>query len=295
MVVYAPANATVDSKLPIIFFIQGGGFSSNSNGNFNGTGLVEASGMNMIVVRTNYRVGILGFIGGTLPNATPQPNIGLFDMIAAARFVKEHATSFGGDPDHIVLSGDSSGGNAIDILLTANNGTGLPGLFVGAAVESAGWGSDPQSTSREGQLSTAVNATGCLNATDAIECMRAIPISQFQMALPQGGWGGTIDGQMLNAPHYQMMEANLFQKIPVIYGTTSNGSTPSHIENEDVATEEDISATIKGQFASITDTQLTTYLAAYPESLNNISFFGRDVSSKNDTLRQGKGAEWQET
>jgi carboxylesterase type B len=66
---YAPLNATVDSNLPIMFFIQGGGFSSNSNGNFNGTGLVERSGMEMIVVRINYRVGILGFIGGTAVDA----------------------------------------------------------------------------------------------------------------------------------------------------------------------------------------------------------------------------------
>lgn len=64
--VYAPLNATETSNLPIMFFISGGGFNSNSNGNFNGTGLVEASGMNMIVVRANYRVGMLGFISGTV-------------------------------------------------------------------------------------------------------------------------------------------------------------------------------------------------------------------------------------
>lgn len=64
--VYAPANATETSMLPIMMFISGGGFTSNSNGNFNGTGLVEASGMNMIVVRANYRVGMLGFLAGTM-------------------------------------------------------------------------------------------------------------------------------------------------------------------------------------------------------------------------------------
>lgn len=85
--VYAPLNATEDSNLPIMFFIQGGGFSSNSNGNFNGTGLVEASGMNMIVVRINYRVGILGFIAGTAVNADKNgavPNNGLNDSKATS-------------------------------------------------------------------------------------------------------------------------------------------------------------------------------------------------------------------
>ena len=85
--VYAPANATETSNLPIMFFIQGGGFSSNSNGNFNGTGLVEASGMQMIVVRINYRVGILGFIGGTLVDADSKgavPNNGFNDSTSCA-------------------------------------------------------------------------------------------------------------------------------------------------------------------------------------------------------------------
>lgn len=67
--VYAPANATTTSMLPIMMFVSGGGFSSNSNANFNGTGLVEASGMNMIVMRANYRVGMLGFLAGTMVEA----------------------------------------------------------------------------------------------------------------------------------------------------------------------------------------------------------------------------------
>jgi hypothetical protein len=34
-------------------------------------------------------------------------------------------------------------------------------------------------------------------------------------------------------------------------------------------------------------------LAAYPASLNNVSFFSRDVSVKNQTLRKGSGVQWQ--
>lgn len=84
LAIYSPANATATatSNIPIMFFIQGGGFPSNSNGNFNGTGLVEASGMNIMVVRINYRVGILGLIGGSLVNSDAKgavPNNGLND------------------------------------------------------------------------------------------------------------------------------------------------------------------------------------------------------------------------
>ena len=55
--VYAPSNATKDSALPVLFFIQGGGYASDSNPNLNGTGLITAADMDMVVVNFNYRVG----------------------------------------------------------------------------------------------------------------------------------------------------------------------------------------------------------------------------------------------
>jgi hypothetical protein len=47
MDIYAPTNATCGS-LPVMFFLQGGGFSILSNANYNGSGLVLASEMNMV-------------------------------------------------------------------------------------------------------------------------------------------------------------------------------------------------------------------------------------------------------
>jgi hypothetical protein len=55
MNIFAPSSAKKGSKLPVYFFIQGGGFNTNSNANLNGTGLVEASDMNIVVVNFNYR------------------------------------------------------------------------------------------------------------------------------------------------------------------------------------------------------------------------------------------------
>jgi carboxylesterase type B len=73
--VYAPTNATTESNLSVMVVIQGGGFLSDSNGNFNSSMPVENSGMNMIVITLNYRVDLLGFAasqqiieGGSLNN-----------------------------------------------------------------------------------------------------------------------------------------------------------------------------------------------------------------------------------
>lgn len=123
------------------------------------------------------------------------------------------------------MSGDSAGGNAIDILLTANDGIGFPDLFVGAAVESTGWGSDPYAIDRDGSLAKNINSTGCFGTPDPLDCMRMMPIAEFQKKTATDGWGPTIDGKMLTTPHYQLMEQGKFQKIPIIYGSKLS-STP---------------------------------------------------------------------
>lgn len=295
--VYAPANATATSNLPIMLFISGGGFTSNSNANFNGTGLVEASGMNMIVVRANYRVGILGFIAGTLVDADTKgatSNNGLKDMIAAARWIKQFATAFGGNPNHIVINGDSSGGNAIDELLAANNGTGFPDLFVGAIAESTGWGAEGFTVSRDNALRNNLVATGCDTKPDPIDCLRTLPIGELQARSSKDSFGPTVDGSFIVAPHYQMFEQGRFQNIPVIYGYASDEATPNFISNQTVNTTDQVMADIRGDVGpSMTDAEIAAVMAAYPESLNNVSVFGRNMAPRNASLRQGSGSQWQ--
>lgn len=216
-------------------------------------------------------------------------------MIAAARWMQQHATKFGGNPNHIVVSGASSGGNAIDVLLAANNGTGFPDLFAGAIAESPGWGSEGFSADRDQALNNNLNSTGCLNATDPIDCMRMMPIAEFQNKTTKDGWGPTVEGKLIAAPHYQMFEQGRFQNIPVIYGYASDEATPSFISNQTVNTTEDVGADIlKAVGKSMTDAELAAVMAAYPESLNNVSVFGRDMDARtNASMREGSGAQWQ--
>lgn len=215
-------------------------------------------------------------------------------MVAAARWVKEHATKFGGNPNHIVVTGASSGGNAIDELLAANNGLGFPDLFVGAIAESTGWGAEGYSVSRDNALQNNIKATGCDTTADPIDCMRNLPIGELQALSTKDGWGPTVDGNFIVAPHYQMYEQGRFQNIPVIYGYASDEATPSFISNQTINTTQELGADIQGDVGkSMTDAERDSVLAMYPESLNNVSFFGRNMSPRNASLRQGTGALWQ--
>ncbi len=78
----------------------------------------------------NYRLGPLGFLH--YPGLA-DGIMGLRDIVAALRFVREHIAAFGGDPDNITLMGQSAGGNAIMRLLMMDD---TAGLFHRAIVQS---------------------------------------------------------------------------------------------------------------------------------------------------------------
>jgi len=115
--------------------------------------------------------------------------------------------------------------------MSANNGTGFPDLFVGAMAESTGWGADVYPVERDAEFAANVNSTGCSHATNPIDCMRGLNITEFQSRITQDGWGPTVDGgRFLTAPVYQMFEQGRFMKIPLIIGSMFSPFLPSPIK-----------------------------------------------------------------
>ena len=93
--VYAPSNATEHSKLPVFFWIHGGGYSTNSNPNYNATNLINSSGGNVIVVNFNYRAGPFGFLAGEKVRSNGDLNVGLLDQRKALQWVQKHISKVG--------------------------------------------------------------------------------------------------------------------------------------------------------------------------------------------------------
>ena len=100
--VYAPSAATTASKLPVFFFIQGGGFNSNSNANYNGSGLIKASDDNIVVVNFNYRVGPWGFLAGQEVLQGGSVNNGMKDIIKALEWVQKYIVQVRLDGIHFI-------------------------------------------------------------------------------------------------------------------------------------------------------------------------------------------------
>ena len=100
-------------KRPVMFFNHGGGFSSGSGGSVDHDGGNLARNHDVVVVETNHRLGLLGFLflgelGGE--EYATSGNQGLLDMRDGLKWVHDNIAAFGGDPDNVMIFGESGGG-----------------------------------------------------------------------------------------------------------------------------------------------------------------------------------------
>lgn len=109
--VWTPAND--GRKRPVMFYSHGGGFviGSGAAGGQDGSNL--ARNFDVVVVQTNHRLGLLGFLylGEVAGEEYAESgNMGVLDITAGLKWVKENIAEFGGDPDNVMIFGESGGG-----------------------------------------------------------------------------------------------------------------------------------------------------------------------------------------
>jgi para-nitrobenzyl esterase len=115
--VWTPAND--NKKRPVMFYNHGGGYLIGSGGKSSQDGSSLARYFDVVVVETNHRLGIFGFlfldeIAG--PEYAGSGNMGLIDIAAGLKWVNENISVFGGDPDNVMIFGESGGGGKTSCL-----------------------------------------------------------------------------------------------------------------------------------------------------------------------------------
>lgn len=113
--VVRPGGTEAGDKLPVLIFIHGGSFWSGQNCEITTQpdGMILESisnGLPIIHVRMNYRLGFFGFTRSAALRSEGSENAGLRDHRLAIEWVRDHIEQFGGDPEKITISGQSSGG-----------------------------------------------------------------------------------------------------------------------------------------------------------------------------------------
>ncbi|WP_433871775.1 carboxylesterase/lipase family protein [Saccharopolyspora sp. CA-218241] len=116
-------------RKPVLVWLHGGGGTNGAGALFDAHRL--AVDEDVVVVTPNSRLGVFGFFGHpALPGGGAY---GIEDQQAALRWVRRNIAAFGGDPDRVMLFGESYGGLSTTAHLVA---PGSVGLLHRAAVQS---------------------------------------------------------------------------------------------------------------------------------------------------------------
>ncbi len=129
---------TPEIKLPVYFYIHGGGNSigSSADVSYYGNAIVEKS--NLLYISVNYRLGAMGWFThpAVTSNGSPEDisgNFGTLDLIKALEWVRDNVEAFGGDPNNVTIAGESGGAfNVLSLLISPH----AKGLFHHAIAES---------------------------------------------------------------------------------------------------------------------------------------------------------------
>ncbi|KAM5506867.1 hypothetical protein McanMca71_001772 [Microsporum canis] len=272
--VFAPTNARPDSKLPVFFFILGGGFNINSDPFLNGTGLVTASGHNIIVVTFTYRVSLYGFLPGKEIEKGGSLNNGLKDQIKALQWVKKYISKFGGDPDHVVIGGHSAGAASVAHLLTAHGGRD-DNLFHGAIAGSPSFGTTLSNHDSQYLYDSLAKRTGCDTHEDSLACLRELNVNKLQeqnlgVPLPDSSgpplfaYSPVVDGDLIQDSFYNLFNQGKIIDVPTVMGGDSNEGTIFAPHNTSTLEESD--SWLARQFPSLKKKHFDELHSLYPKT-----------------------------
>jgi len=273
--VYAPADSTVKSKLPVMFWIHGGVYSggASSEPRHNGDFLPTKG---VVLVTINYRLGVFGFLA-TADLAREANgaagNYGLLDMVAALQWVRANIKNFGGDPDNVTIFGESAGSFAVSTLMASPLARGL---FAKAIGESGAAFSDvlPTDTldAREQKDGAWVASLG----VNSLAELRALPTDKILDAVKkkQGGFSPAIDGKLLTEQVADTYAAGKQAHVPLLAGW--NRDEGSFAAMQGITAEK-----WKAQAESRFNDRATAFLHFYPgdtdaQALRSAIDFGSD-------------------
>ena len=223
---------------PVMFYIHGGGFEFGSSYE-----LPSHEGANMaryhdvVQVSVNHRLNALGFLDMSQFGAgyEESSNVGMTDLVAALKWVQENIANFGGDPNRVMIYGQSGGGGKVATLMAMPS---AQGLFHCAAIQSGGSFTSPAEEAHEltrqmvKDLGISGGSLSALQKMDWKELMAAADAAQGKLSVSNPGpfhmpgpprrfWAPILDGTVIPASPFHDSAPAISRNIPLMVGSVS--------------------------------------------------------------------------
>jgi para-nitrobenzyl esterase len=246
---------SLSGRRPVMFYIHGGGYSFGSSYELpSHEGAQMARHHEVVQVSVNHRLNILGFfdlseIGGSAYEDSA--NVGMTDLVAALHWVHENIENYGGDPDRVMIYGQSGGGSKVTTLM------GMPsaaGLFHRAAAQSGGGGNIPSKEQQRElarqvmkELGLAPNDFASLQKMEWARLFAAGNAAAAKInppgppmmgpgapGKPRVGWSPCVDGKVISMRSFFDAAPEISKNVPMLIGSvTEEGNHMSSRPTED--------------------------------------------------------------
>jgi para-nitrobenzyl esterase len=114
-------------KRTVMVYIHGGAYSNGSGSAAIYDGVNLSRRGNVVVVTLNHRLNAFGYLSLGMMDAAfaDSGNAGQLDLVLALEWVRENIAEFGGDPDTVMVFGQSGGGAKIATMMAMPAAKGL--------------------------------------------------------------------------------------------------------------------------------------------------------------------------
>ncbi|KIL84050.1 sterol esterase precursor [Fusarium avenaceum] len=286
-----PEGTKANAKLPVLFWIFGGGFQLGWSSMYDGTGLVNYGvGLNQpfIFVAVNYRVGGFGFLPGKEIQDEGSGNLGLLDQRMGLEWVADNIAAFGGDPDKVTIWGESAGAISVFDQMALYDGdhkyNGKP-LFRGAIMNSGSVVPCEPLDGVKGQAvyDQVIETAGCVGKSDTLDCLRNLDYTDFLNAV--NSVPGILsynslalsylprpDGRTLTASPDVLALNRKYAAVPMIIGNQEDEGTLFSIFQANLTSDEKLVTYLKDYyFHAATAPQLRDLVRTYGSGLGAIT------------------------
>jgi para-nitrobenzyl esterase len=230
--IWTPAAGKTGKKLPVAMWIHGGGYREGFAYEPEMDGGEDWASRGVILVQVTYRLGSMGFFSHPLLSAESphgvSGNYGLFDQIAAIKWIHNNIEQFGGDPDNITIFGQSAGAGSVQSLCASP----LSKTLISHAISMSGGG---LGSFRMGSSSLDTAQLANKDMMDyfkktTLKEMRALSFDELlQMSKDYSAatnkrmfWGPVVDNYLLEGTFSDEASAGKIADIPYMFGYTAN-------------------------------------------------------------------------
>ncbi len=256
-----------NAKRAVMVVFHGGGFATGSGNAFGFDGEPMARLDDVVVVAITHRLAAFGFLHladlGAPEEFKYAGVAGAMDMVAALQWVQTNIDRFGGDPNRVMIFGQSGGGAKTSTLLAMPSAQGLfhrAGVQSGSSLRLA----EPETATKNTEA--LLKALGINNKN--IPQLQKLPFTQILAAQASLGLDMIRLAPVIGTdvlPHHPFHPAAPPEsaQVPVIIGTTLDDAAIALVNFN--LSESELKQNLDKQFEDQSDRVYHLYRDAYPE------------------------------